>query len=462
MFKKLLILTMSVLVLGACGENDESAEELQKQTEKGNPHDVNTAVIPNTPQPAPAPVVVPVPPPVIQTAMQTLFFINAEDDLTFVQGQSRKVYFNVRTAFADEAGLKWNLKMVEGPKGAQFGEDTKGPYLQWNPQANTLTRAEYSKKYELVLKFGLLHESSASTKSELAGQDTIRKWEVKLLKDDSQPMIEDVVTYNNQDQTLNPGETGTIDFVVAANGVSKTSDLVINSYPGPDQPALELVQLDGSLALVERPQFQKKLASKDGKSRYQYRLKFDADLMIEHAFKAINANSTLKARYASERIKQVEAVFSVQALNIYNKQASQETELRFIVNLGAQASNAVLTGPESISLKQGSQSNLRFQILSAGGKGSVSVSHEVPETDGVTIDFNCNPASQMANRESCVSSNCRLECSMSATASCDAKAGVVDVPVKAITKLYKDEKETDFSIRVRVQANHEMCTGGQS
>ena len=457
MLKKLVILTFAVTSLVACSDSERS-----QQAEDAQKHQKETAIFADG-----TVEVEEARPEVIQTAMQSLFYINPKSSLIFVQGENKKVYFDVRLAFADLDGLRYNIKMTDGPTslGASFGRDNGGYYLQWNPSLNILSNQEDSKDYKISLEFGLDADSSRSNKRELSGQDLKREYWVTLIQNRTQPVISNV-TYSAADQTLNPGGSGSITFNVDVTGAHNRADIsagIIPASKNDDTPVRELVQMSGVPAVTSVPALVSSTDIGGGTTRYVYRVNFDADLMIDHAIRKIEADPTLKARMATNRINTAEGVFAVEAYNSGNGRRSQQKKVMYKVNLTPEVGNAVLNGYESMTFVQGAGDGINFQLRSAGKKGSISETHEIPEVDGLNIDLNCNPRSEMSNKaEGCYSGVCVLDCRMKATASCDAAPGQYEVPVKATTKLYENEREAEFKIRVRVNANPAYCTGGQS
>lgn len=320
---QLVATALLAVFVAACGKGSVTGK-LEKDPTKGY-EVLNTAI---TPQPfATKP----------QSSMSQLFYIHVNDDLTFVQGEKRKVIFTTALAFVDLPNVKYHLTMKEGPAelGAKFIRESKNSWaLVWQPSKNVLNSTENFKKFNLIIDFVLESTSSPAAKAEFAGQASESVYKITLQKDFSQPNIEDKLEIT-PGTTLTADETARIRFVVAAKSLDKPEDLVVNLYSGPREVASELAQFDGLEGVRGvRPVF-KSFLGKDssGRDRYEFEIIFKSKPFLNYALPEIKNQPNLKRRIESKEIKAIEAVFSIEGFNSYNHAVSAQKNINLIVSL---------------------------------------------------------------------------------------------------------------------------------
>lgn len=315
----LIAFSLLLAMVSACGNKEQNPTKGYEI--------LNTAVVPEPIATAP------------QTTKRPLFYIHANDDLTFVQGEKRKVVFTTSLAFADLPHVKYSLSLKEGPVdlGAKFYRESPNAntwVLLWQPSRNILNSTENFKKFNLIINFVLEPGSSAAVKSEFAGYASETMYVLTLQKNFSQPVIEDKIEISPS-ATLTSDQTARIRFIVAADALDRQGSLVVNLNSGPREVASELAQFDGLEGVRGVKPVFKSLLGQDssGRNRYQYEIIFKAKPFLEYALLEMKSQPNLKRRLENKEIKSIEAVFSIEAVNSYSHVASAQKNINLAVAL---------------------------------------------------------------------------------------------------------------------------------
>jgi hypothetical protein len=228
---------------------------------------------------------------------------------------------------------------------------------------------------------------------------------------------------------------------------------------GPNEPARELVQLDGLHAVVESPRLVKAGSpNKDGVVTSVYEISFETQRFVDQLIRQIDSDSVIKARHQNGTLKSAEAIFYVQAINSYNQKASARKAVVVKVNLDPQAAAAEMIGSNSLRLSAGAESSQSYFFKSIGGRGNVKVDFPKIDQDGVVADMSCKAVSaKRASDLGCTTRACMQECLLKITADCTAKAQTIDQKFKVISELGDSKVENDQAIKIQIGTATKTC-----
>ncbi len=457
-FNKILLVSLASLPLVHCGPSDKDPLK--------NYQSYNTAV-PAHPQKQ-----------IEQSAMTALYYIDVQGDLTFVQGEENKVLFKTRLAFSNPNEVIYELRMVEGPShlGARFEKVSDGVYaLTWKPSTRILNPVENFKSINLKIAFVLKPQSSAAVKSQFAGYQNVSDYEVTLMKDPAQPVIEDNIDVSPS-LTLNPDQTATVRFIVAAKGLDSADSLTVNLFGKPENaPSSELVQTDALSGISARPRRVKSLGQDaHGRQRYQYEFHFAARPFTDHLLEQIQASSRLKAKFAKGEISEGEAVVSIETVNAYNGMRSAQKTLIMKVNLADKAGEPEFAGDSSIGMPSGSVVYKQVYVRSSDSRSTLSIASMVLgdqtvemknnkasiERDDLKIQLTCSRVSSTALKKAfgCSNGLCLESCLMKVESSCEGKDETVQVGLNAKSTLGSDSKEKTLTYQINKRGKAPTCT----
>ncbi len=429
-----------------------------------------------------------------QTTQTQLFSIDNQDSLVFYQGENTAVNFKVRLFFNDNSSVHYNVIMTKGPAGATFtrvGPDSFA--LRWAPATNLLSASENNRPLDLQLSFVLDPSSSAVSKANLAGYYAKKDLTVTLYKEQDQPIIEKSETNPIKlipGSEVNADQDVKIQFVAAAKGLHKAQDLKINFERGPQEPSLELAQMDGYSATdLHATQTRSLGADAQGRARYEYVINFKARTFADELQKQIDRTPALKAKFQKGELTAGEALFYISAYNEYSQKTSDEHRLIAIkVNMTDKAGEPKFVGGAgTASAKIGSQISEQFFIKADGARGEVKVNSirisdptkagkdtddqgktaEATKSnatlklaqDGVELSLTCEAGgAAIGEIMGCKTGACVKSCHVQVASNCDAKEGTTNLIISTESTLGTSKQQKDLNFKVSLTGKAANCS----
>ncbi|MEQ1664196.1 MAG: hypothetical protein ABL927_02330 [Bdellovibrionales bacterium] len=413
----------------------------------------------------------------IKSTITTLYNINVDGNLTFVQGEEKKVPLNVQLLFTHPEEVRYHLELSNSIRDLGISlirKDNTLWELKWTPSTATLNAEENSRTIDLEILFKLDSNSSPLSISNFAAHDDVTKLSLILQKNDAQPQIEDAIKFSPS-ATLNPDDKVTIQMVVAAKNFNQVSELQVNVYAGPSELSNELVQLDGRLGLQYEPTTLKNLGvdQKTGMTRFSHTLKFHARPFADVVLEKINANPLLKQKLAKGELTKAEAQFSVEILNKYNRENSPRKIIQLVVNLSNQACVPQIAGNDFVEVNPGAKSSSMFFIKSSDNRSAVSLdaislndeSFDLKNgaasiiKDGLELHLICdkNATQNMTDLMGCKLAGCFVGCQISAVADCSAKSQTSILKLYSHSQNGANQAVKDLQFKININEKKSFC-----